>query len=622
MFTTMIKITSLIRPVITLAGLLIVIGCQQAEESAIVSPEPAPPNVSELVALAVSGIGGEEAQANLNGFSVREERDYYIMGQGPEPGRGLMKLPGASVQVRHDLAGRQLRLDSSSSFPARAGGYDKRESTELIVGQAGYLNADDFLGIGKRRDKPSTPDRTAGTIKTERLLNPHILVNEALNNPSSVSIAADEADQSTGRLFTDADVFPVTLERVRQTGKRTLIVTEKWLRRSEGTRFYDLMVEKTQLDADWLSRWREDTQIDEAAHHQLVIKDEVFPITLFISKESGRISKLKTMEWDVVYGDVPLEVNYYDWQAVDGVYFPNRIRVSTGGAPRIDVKRSEMTVNPDFDDTTFTPPEGIDYQHDEEVAARARQLSQSLLMFGFAGVGRPSIEAVELKPGLHLLFAAPVDGVYTFVIEQEKSLVVMEPGQNDLKGEEIINWIAERYPDKPISHLIVSHHHNDHAAGIRPYIAAGATLVTHEAAVDFYKAQASRLPSKVLQDALDRNPMAAKIVGVPSSEPYRIDDALQPVVIYPLEMGHVSDMLFAVVEHEKLLYAGDLYVSGLARDLRAGKKRPTNILPFHAAVSLDEGIRAYGLNVTTLVGSHDRQSVTYADLLDYISDDE
>ena len=618
MFINTDKMNGLMRVLMIMAVFSVVTGCQQAEETANGS---ASPGVSDVIALAVSGIGGEEALANLNGFSALEQRDYHIMGQGPEPGHGLMKLLPASVRVRHDLAGRQMRLDTTSSFPARGGGYNKRESIQLIIGQSGYLNEDDFLGILKRKDKPSTPDKIAGTIKTERLLNPHMLLKEVLNDPSSATLASADADQPTGRLFTDADVFPVTIDRVRQTGKRTLIVTDEWLQRSQDTRFHELMVEKTQVDNDWLSRWHESTQIDEAAHHRLVIEDEVFPITLFIDRETGHISKLRTMEWDVVYGDVPLEVNYHDWQAIDGVYFPNRLQMSIGGAPRIDVNRSEAAVNPDFG-TAFTPPEGIEYQHNKEIAARARRLSQSLLMFGFAGVGRPDIESIELSPGLYLLYASPIDGIYTFVVEQGNGIVVMEPGQNDLKGEEIIAWIGEHFPDKPISHLIVSHHHNDHGAGVRPYAAVGATLVVHEAAVDFFEAQTSRPPSTVLQDALDRNPATAKIVGVSSEEPYRIDDALQPVTVYPLEMGHVSDMLYLLVDNEKLIYAGDLYVSGLARDLRAGKKRPANILPFHSAVSLAEGIKAHGMDVTTLVGSHDRQAVTHTNLLDYISDDE
>jgi hypothetical protein len=145
--------------------------------------------------------------------------------------------------------------------------------------------------------------------------------------------------------------------------------------------------------------------------------------------------------------------------------------------------------------------------------------------------------------------------------------------------------------------------------------------VVHETAVDFYKMQTSREPSVVLQDALDRNPQAAQIVGVAASSPVRIEDSRLPVVVYHLEMGHVPDMVFVFVEGENLLYGGDLYISGLARDLRSGKKRPANILPFHAAQSLDDGIREYGLEVATLVGSHDHQSVVYQDLINYLTDE-
>ena len=79
-------------------------------------------------------------------------------------------------------------------------------------------------------------------------------------------------------------------------------------------------------------------------------------------------------------------------------------------------------------------------------------------------------------------------------------------------------------------------------------------------------------------------------------------------------------MVVAVLEKQSMLYAGDLYVSGIARDLRSGTKRGPNVLPFHSAVALDETIRAYGLDVPILVGSHDRQPVRYQDLVNYITD--
>ena len=255
------------------------------------------------------------------------------------------------------------------------------------------------------------------------------------------------------------------------------------------------------------------------------------------------------------------------------------------------------------------------------VAERGRRLSQTLLMFGFAGVGRPTIEEVEIRPGMHLLFASPIDGVYTFVVEQEDGIVVMEPGNNDLKGEEIIKWIGDRYPGKPINHLVISHSHNDHAAGMRPYLAAGATLGCSRSSVETYRKQASRPPSTILQDALDRNPREAEIVGVPADQPYRIEDSTNPVVVYPLAMAHVTDMVYAYVEGENILYAGDLYIGGLARDIRSGSKRTPDIPPFHAAVSLGRSIVENNLEIGDLVSSHDRQPVSYQDLVDYLTDD-
>ena len=573
-----------------------------------------------LVANSIEAMGGMENLAGVERLSFKSDREYYIMGQGPEPGHGLMKLARSEMTVRRDAVADKLRLDKVARFPARGGGYTERKSHEMIIGEEGYLHDAGFLGLLKDAGRALPPDQMASTLKTEQLLNPHQILQAITDDPSRISI-----DQSTGadngRLFDVVEAMPVTLDRVRQTGKRTLLVTDAWLEQSEGTRFHDLMVEKTEVDSNWLSNWRASTAVDVEMHQRLVIKDDVYPITLYFDKQTGLLTKLHTLEWDVVYGDVALDISYQDWRVIDGVSFPHRILMSYGGAPRIEVVRSDLMVNPVFDPEIFVPPKGVEYVHDEAVATRSRKLSQSLLMFGFAGAGRPTIESVKISPGIQLLYAAPKDGVFTMVVELENSLVVVEPGQNDLKGEEIIERLAQEHPDKAISHLIVSHHHNDHAAGIRPYIAAGAKLVVHEAAIEFYEAQTSRSESVVLKDALDRNPRVAEVIGVGVNKPVRIEDSRLPVVVYPLEMGHVPDMVFVFVEGENLLYGGDLYISGLARDLRSGKKRPANILPFHAAKSLDDGIRQYGLDVKALVGSHDYQSVDYQDLINYLTDE-
>ena len=591
-----------------------------AEEAPESSPASTEPTAAEILEHALDAMGGREAIVGLKRYAVQGTRGAFMMGQGPLPGRGLFGRAPAATAIAHDLERRELRVEATQRFAARAGGYDTRVATEMITGSAGYAMAADRMGIVASNNNPLSPERVVAALKNERLLNPHLILQELVADPSRMSVANPALETAGTLRFTAEQAMPVTLDRVRQTGRRTLIATQEWLTAAEGSDFFELMAEKVEVDDDWLDRWHGATELT-TPHQRLVVEDEAYPITLHIDPDTGRIDKLSTMEWDVVYGDVSLEVNYDDWQDFGGVWFPTEVRMSIAGAPRMDVTRAHVIVNPAFAPGTFQPPEGVTYEHDEARAQRGLYLSQSLSGFGFAGIGRPEIASIEIAPGVTLVYAAPLDGVYTLIVEQAEGLVLMEPGQNDLKGEEIIKWAEKNYPDKPITHLIVSHHHNDHGGGIRPYVAAGATIVAHEAATEFYAAQTSRPKSTIEVDALDRNPVPLKLAGVVAGEPYRIDDALRPVAVYPLEMGHTADMVFAVIEPEKILYAGDLYVSGLARDLRAGRKRGADILPFHSAVALAQGIEAYGLDVPTLLGSHDRQPVAYADLLEYITND-
>ena len=137
-------------------------------------------NSTDVLELAIDSLGGHEALDNLDAYSIKSERDEYIMGQGPETGHGLMRLAAPDVTVSHDLDGETVRIDVVTNLAARAGGYIKRESTTLLVGNAGYLSEDDLFGIVPERDKPLSSDKTASAKKTERLLNPHILIKELI----------------------------------------------------------------------------------------------------------------------------------------------------------------------------------------------------------------------------------------------------------------------------------------------------------------------------------------------------------------------------------------------------------------------------------------------------------
>jgi glyoxylase-like metal-dependent hydrolase (beta-lactamase superfamily II) len=209
-----------------------------------------------------------------------------------------------------------------------------------------------------------------------------------------------------------------------------------------------------------------------------------------------------------------------------------------------------------------------------------------------------------------LLDATPSDVIYVLVVEQTNGVVVIEPGFFDLKGEAIIDWISENIPDKPITHIIATHAHMDHGGGVRPYVAAGAKLIVHENAKGFFEKVLSRPASKILPDALDRNPRQGEVLVVSADEPLEISDEIRPVVVYPVENGHTTDMVMIMVANEKVLYSGDLYVGALARYAPAARrispaKQPTSTIELYDAIQL------YQLDVETLVGSHSKNVVKY-----------
>ncbi len=612
---------SRIRVTILLIGLVGLSSCSQQPAPTVPAAELAP---EDLLASAVSGLGGREALERLATFTVEAKRTRYVMGQGPEPGIGLHRYSMSDAALSHDLANERFRGDFTHTGQyIGAGG--QRPVTELVVGQAGYVMGwNDFFLQNAASNEAMTPERLATTVKTERLLNPHILVREALADPALITDAAPLPENL--RWVQADEIFPITLSRFRETGKRILVSNEQYYKRWENSRYYkDSVAERVMFESGpaWLASWQA-SAVDERTHGTLTLKDDVYPITLHVNTETGQIDKLTTMEKDYVYGDVALEVTYLDWQSFDGVRFPTHIKVTLAGAPSMDVRRTEIRVNPGLDAGTFVAPEGVTYQHDPDRWARGKRLSQTLQSYSYAAaararaVVRPAVTGKELGPGVHLAIPDPTDATYTMIVEQANGIVIVEPGFDDLKGEAIIDWIGEQFPGKPITHAILSHNHADHAVGVRPYAAAGAAGVVHEAGVAFFEELLTRPASMILPDALDRNPVPAKVIGVPADEIFRIDDEDHPVVVYPVYNRHTSDMVIVAAENERILYLGDLYIGALARMLKRGETRSPSGEPIFSAVELDAAIQKFGLDPVMLVGSHDAEPVSVRDFHVYL----
>ena len=246
--------------------------------------------------LALESLGGDDLIRDLDEYLIKSERDEYIMGQGPEPGKGMMLLAAPTTNVSHKLSQDAIRVDLITTLAAREGGYITREVNTLLLGNEGYLSEDDPMGIVKEKDKVLSPDKAAASMKTERLLNPHLLINEVLNDPSLLIDANEKAAQHDGWRYREDEVFPVTVDRLRQTGLRTLIANQEWEKQASQKEFFPKMINKTLIEPDWFKKWKTNTEINEDEFLTFSIKDKVYPITFYVNKDSGLIEKISTME--------------------------------------------------------------------------------------------------------------------------------------------------------------------------------------------------------------------------------------------------------------------------------------------------------------------------------------
>jgi glyoxylase-like metal-dependent hydrolase (beta-lactamase superfamily II) len=173
-------------------------------------------------------------------------------------------------------------------------------------------------------------------------------------------------------------------------------------------------------------------------------------------------------------------------------------------------------------------------------------------------------------------------------------MVVETPG-NDNTSREVIAKVKELMPGKPIKYAAVTHHHDDHAGGVRAYIAEGATIITTPGLRSFFTRVAEARNFTFLPDALTRNPRPLSLETLQNGKRL-FTDGTQTVELYDIGSGpHMDEMIVAYLPKEKIIFQGDL----LNRP-DDGHAAPGNATTAHFAGWLKKS----GLAVERIVGVH------------------
>jgi glyoxylase-like metal-dependent hydrolase (beta-lactamase superfamily II) len=261
-------------------------------------------------------------------------------------------------------------------------------------------------------------------------------------------------------------------------------------------------------------------------------------------KVSGAINDQNLVEhvqtWiaNPVLGDMLYEIRYTQYKDFGGVKFPTDIHVHQGDQ-RLDEghNSSQITVKnvrPNITVPAITVPENVR----TFTPATAR------------------VDAQKLADGVWYLGGA---GANSVLVEFRDFVAVVEAPTNEERSIAVISEARRLVPNKPIRYLVNTHHHFDHAGGMRTYVAEGATIITHERNRDFYERVFFAPAPRTLQpDRLSLYPRAPVFETV--NQRYALSDGTRIVEIYHVPgLAHNQNMLIAYLPKEKIVVEGDLY---------------------------------------------------------------
>lgn len=151
-------------------------------------------------------------------------------------------------------------------------------------------------------------------------------------------------------------------------------------------------------------------------------------------------------------------------------------------------------------------------------------------------------------------------GANSILFEFEDHLTLFEIPSNDDWGKEILRVARETVPGKPVTQVIVSHHHFDHSGGVRQAVAEGLSIITHPDNTGIFTEMTGNQPQEFIDDQ-GRNPQPLHII--PVEDKLVLEDNSMRVEVYTVvNMNHMPSGVFAYVPESKLLVQADMFDTG------------------------------------------------------------
>jgi glyoxylase-like metal-dependent hydrolase (beta-lactamase superfamily II) len=337
-----------------------------------------------------------------------------------------------------------------------------------------------------------------------------------------------------------------------------------------------------------------DQRLGEQSHPAVVYNEGPTRYVILFDRTSKLPVAVRTRDADHIYGDSDYDVVLSDWKSVGGAQLAHSLSFRLGGREVQRLTYKDVAVNQAIAAETFEIPEKLRVA--AQAASNADMTYQWVLRRMFLGRLLDS-DAVYFPPGggFKLVELAPnvqhvVGGsANNLIVAMRDGIVIFDAPVNEGQSRWVIDAAKKKYPGKPISHLVLTHHHMDHTGGMRTYVAEGATVVV-PAPVKAYFEQVVKAPQTVAPDALQKQPRPATIVEVAETMTLK-DDTIQ-LNLYNIPNPHSEGMLIGHVVQGNIVWVTDL-ISPRGPLARNG-----------ATVAVGNALRKYNISDATIAGGH------------------
>ena len=390
-------------------------------------------------------------------------------------------------------------------------------------------------------------------------------------------------------------------ERV-MTGNR-LATTRRELQRRSPILLLEMARNASRLGA------HTDVSLGGRPHPAVAYRSDLATFIVVFDSDTSLPVRIRTMDFDPLHGDSEFDWIVSDWRSIDGgMKFPFRQQYDVGGRKLMEFEVEEVAVNPALNASLFSVPESVRSSAPTMATANIPYLwiLRRQLIGSYYDVDNLTHDPSRVK----LNFVERASGVvqvqgtihHTLIVEMDTFLVVFDAPYMDGYSKWVIDAARQRFKNKPIRYLVLTHHHIDHVAGYRSFVAEGAALVVGRGTMGFWRKVLAS--SDALGTDTPRKSLAnAEIIEVGAN--HAITDGSRRVELYELRSRHSEGMLVGYVPHAKLGYQTDIW-TGPGVDPLGAQAMPRQ----RALVELVEKLK---LDVTHFIGGHGRIGL-YADL--------